>query len=169
MTTFDVRTVKLRSGEQFCDVRAVELEPLEFGGQRYFPVPEGPEAAFTMSRVTSGVLFELDFEARLVGPCMRCLADAAISTAVKTQEYEATSGGESDDLRSAYLAEDVLDLSSWARDAVALALPDKILCHADCAGLCGGCGADLNSEACTCAPPQPDARWARLAELKDRL
>ena len=32
MTTFNVRTARLRSGEQFRDVREVELEPLELGG-----------------------------------------------------------------------------------------------------------------------------------------
>ena len=35
---------------------------------------------------------------------------------------------------------------SWARDAVALALPEKILCRPDCAGLCPECGKNLNDE-----------------------
>ena len=169
MTTFDVRTVKLRSGEQFQDVRQVELEPFDLGGERYLPLPEEPEAAFTMSRVSSGFLFELEFEARLAGPCFRCLADARVATVVQAQEYHATSPGESDDLRTPYLVDGRLDLSAWARDAVALGLPDQILCRADCAGLCAGCGVDLNSEACVCAPPEPDARWAKLAEVKERL
>ena len=169
MTTFDVRTVKLRSGEQFRDVRQVELEPFDLGGERYLPVPEEAEAAFTMSRLSSGLLFELEFEARLFGPCFRCLADARATTAVRAQEYHATSPDDVDELTTPYLKDDRLDLSAWARDAVALALPDKILCRADCAGLCAGCGADLNFEGCTCAPPEPDARWAKLAEVKERL
>ena len=37
-----------------------------------------------------------------------------------------------------------LDVSQWAHDAVALALPDKILCRPDCAGLCPVCGRNLN-------------------------
>ncbi len=169
MTTFDVRTVRLRSGEQFRDVRRVELSPFELGGERYVPVPEEPEAAFTMSRVTSGLVFELEFESRLVGPCFRCLADARVTTLVQAQEYHATSPGDSDELKTPYLADDRLDLSSWARDAVSLSLPDQILCRADCAGLCAGCGADLNRETCVCEPPEPDARWAKLAEVKERL
>ena len=43
MTTLDLRTLKLRSGEQFLDEREVQLEPLELGGQRYLPVPETAE------------------------------------------------------------------------------------------------------------------------------
>jgi len=60
----------------------------------------------------------------------------------------------------------VLDLRAWARDALALSLPAKVLCRADCAGLCPVCGADL-----TAAGPEhaharePDARWSKLSEL----
>jgi uncharacterized protein len=169
VTTFDVRTVKLRSGEQFRDVRQVELAPFELGGERYLPIPGEPEASFAMSRVSSGLLFELELETRLVGPCFRCLADARVTAVVQAQEYHATSPGDSEELRTPYLVDDRLDLSAWARDAVALSLPDQILCRADCAGLCAGCGADLNVEACVCAPPEPDARWAKLAEVKERL
>ena len=43
MTIFNLRTARLRSGEQFRDVREVELDPLELGGQRYVPVPEQPD------------------------------------------------------------------------------------------------------------------------------
>ena len=68
VTTFDLRTVRLRSGEQFRDVRDVQLEPLHLGGERYLPVPEKPEAALTISPVSSGLLFELDLEVRLLGP-----------------------------------------------------------------------------------------------------
>ena len=169
MTTLNLRTVKLRSGEQFRDVREVALEPLELGGQRYLPVPERPEAGLTITRVSSGLLFELEFEARLLGPCFRCLADAGVTTSIQSREYEATSPGESDELRTPYLDADTLDLSSWARDAVALSLPDKILCRADCAGLCPVCGADLNTDPHDHGEPEPDLRWAALAELKERL
>jgi uncharacterized protein len=169
MTTLNLRTIKLRSGEQFHDDRAVALESLELGGQRYVPVPAEPAAAIKVSRVTSGLVFELSFEARLLGPCFRCLADAGVTTSIRTQEYQASNPGEADELRTPYLVDETLDLSSWARDAVALALPDKILCRADCAGLCPGCGVDLNYEACTCAPAEPDSRWAALAQLKDQL
>ena len=40
MTSFNLRALKLRSGEQYQDEVEVQLAPLEFGGQRYLPVPE---------------------------------------------------------------------------------------------------------------------------------
>lgn len=169
MTVFNVRTAKLRPGEQFRDVRSVDLEPFELGGQRYLPVPESPEAVLTLTQTSSGLVLELELEARVVGPCVRCLADAGISLHVASREYQATSPGESDELTSPYLAGDKLELSAWARDAVALALPDKILCKADCAGLCPVCGRDLNREPHEHEAEATDPRWAALSQLRDRL
>jgi DUF177 domain-containing protein len=169
VTTFNLRTVRLQSGEQFRDVKEVELDPLALGGQRYVPIPERPEAALTLTRMSSGLMLELELAVRLMGPCMRCLTDAGLPIEVKASEYQATSPGESDELTTPYVVENTLDLSAWARDAVALDLPDKILCREDCAGLCPICGRDLNLEPHEHEEDRSDSRWAKLAELKDRL
>jgi uncharacterized protein len=113
-------------------------------------------------------VFELRFDARLHGPCYRCLADAVLDVPISAREYEATNA-ESEELRTPYLDDDKLDLSAWGRDAVALALPDQILCREDCAGLCPVCGKDLNTEPHTHEEEQADARWAALAELREKL
>ena len=123
---------------------------------------------FAIGRVSSGTLFSLAFEARLHGPCVRCLGDAVVTVAIDVKEYQAERP-ESEELATPYLADDRLDLSAWARDAVVLALPEKILCRPDCAGLCAGCGANLNREPCRCGPAEPDPRFAKLAELRERL
>jgi uncharacterized protein len=169
MTVFNIRTVRLQSGEQFRDVKEVELEPLELGGQRYVPIPESPEAALTLTRLSSGLMLELEFDVRLVGPCVRCLTDAALDVSVKDRQYQATSPEDDEELRTPYLQDDRLDLSAWARDAVALALPDKILCRPDCAGLCPVCGRDLNTEPHEHEDEGGDERWSKLAELRDKL
>jgi uncharacterized protein len=168
VTTFNLRNLKLRPGEQFVDEQDVELEPLELGGQRYLPVPATVPAQLTITRATSGTVFELDFHARLHGPCYRCLADAVLDLPTHVREYEATNP-DSEELRTPYVTDDKLDLSAWARDAVALALPEQILCRDDCAGLCPVCGKDLNAEPHTHAEEQTDSRWAALAELRERL
>ena len=169
MTVFNIRTVRLQSGDQFRDVKEVDLEPLELGGQRYVPIPESPEVVLTLTRVSSGLMLELEFDVRLVGPCVRCLGDAGLDVSVKDRQYQATSPEEDDELRTPYLIDDRLDLSAWARDAVALALPDQILCRSDCAGLCAVCGRDLNTEPHEHEDECGDERWARLAELRDQL
>jgi uncharacterized protein len=170
VTHLDLRSLKLRSGEQFHDSRQVRLEPLELGGQRYLPFPEEPSADLTVTRTSSGLLFELALEARLHGPCFRCMGDAALTVAVRGREYQATGADETDDeLRSPYIADAKLDLSAWARDALALALPDKILCREDCAGLCSECGKNLNIEPHEHEAQEADPRWAALGELRDQL
>jgi uncharacterized protein len=168
MTTLNLRTIKLRSGEQFRDEQEIELEPLELGGQHYLPVPQKVPAELTITRASTGTVFELSFHVRLHGPCYRCLEDAVLDLPISTREYQATAP-ESDEMRTPYLEKDNLDLSAWARDALALELPDKILCRPDCAGLCPVCGKDLNDEPHEHDEPKADTRWSALAELKDRL
>jgi uncharacterized protein len=169
VTSFNLRQVKLRSGEQFSDEQEIALEPLVFGGQRYIPVPETVPAELTISRASTGTVFELRFEARLHGPCQRCLADAVVPRAIAAREYQATSKEASEELRTPYVVEQRLDLSAWARDALALDLPEQILCRADCAGLCAVCGKDLNVEPHEHEEEEADPRWEVLAELRDRL
>jgi uncharacterized protein len=169
MTTIDLRAVRLRSGEQIRTVREVELEGFDLAGQRYAAVPARPDATVTISRTSSGLLFELALEARLVGPCFRCLVETEVTSAIRGREYQATNPGGVDELTTPYVVDDRLELSAWTRDAVALALPDKILCRADCAGLCAVCGGDLNREPHTHEDASPDPRWAALAELRERL
>jgi uncharacterized protein len=169
MTTFNIRTVRLQSGDQFRDVKEVDLEPLELGGQRYVPIPESPEAALALTRLSSGLMLELEFDVRLVGPCVRCLSDAGLDVSIKDRQYQATSPDGDEELKTPYLVDDRLDLSAWARDAVALALPDKILCRPECAGLCPVCGRDLNAEPHEHEDEGRDERWAKLAELRNKL
>jgi uncharacterized protein len=169
MTVVDLRTIRIRSGEQYRGTREVALDPVELGGQRYVPLPERPEANLTLSRTTSGLLLELELEAGLVGPCFRCLTETHVTAGIRGREYEASDPGAGDDLRTPYIADDRLDLSAWARDAVVLSLPDKILCRDDCAGLCAVCGKDLNVEPHEHDEDTADPRWAALAELRDRL
>ena len=169
MTSFSLRSVRLRPGEERRDRQEVELQPLMLGGQRYLPVPEKVDAELVISRAASGTVFELRFDARLHGPCYRCLADAVLDVPISAREYQATSPGESDELKTPYIEKEQLDLSAWARDALVLALPDKILCRVDCAGLCPVCGVDLNSNPHEHDDEQLDSRWAALSELKDRL
>jgi uncharacterized protein len=167
--SFSLRSVRLRPGEEYRDEIEVELEPYELGGQRYLPVPDRVPAEFAVSRASTGTVFELRFDARLHGPCYRCLADAVLDLPISAREYQATNPGEAEELRTPYLQDDRLDIAAWGRDAVALALPDKILCRPDCAGLCPVCGRDLNAEPHAHEDESVDSRWAALEELRERL
>ena len=169
MTRFSLRQLRLRSGEQYRDEVEIELEPLEFGGERYVPVPEQPPAELTATRAKTGTVFELALDVRLHGPCHRCLSDAVVDRSLRLREYHAADTAASEELRTPYVVDDQLDLSAWARDSLALSLPEQILCRADCAGLCPVCGKDLNVEPHEHDEERIDPRWAALAELRDQL
>ena len=169
MTHFKLRTLKLRPGEQFHDEQQIELEPLEYGGERYVPVPEAVAAELAITRAMTGTVFELRFRARLHGPCQRCLGDAVVESSISGREYEASDPNATEEMRNPYLAENELDLSAWARYAVALSLPVQILCRPDCAGRCAICGKNLNVEPHEHDEERVDPRWAALGELRDRL
>jgi uncharacterized protein len=165
MTSFSLRRARLRPGQEHREALDVELSPFEFGGQRYVPVPEQVPAELVVTRATTGTVFTLAFTARLHGPCYRCLGDAVLEIPIRAREYQAQSPDD-EELTTPYLVDENLDVSAWARDAVALALPDKILCKPDCAGLCAACGKNLNEEPHEHAADERDPRWAALEGLR---
>jgi uncharacterized protein len=169
VTRFPLRRLRLRSGDEHRDAVEIELEPFDLGGQRYLPVPHAVAAELTLVQATTGLDMRLAFDVRLHGPCMRCLADAVVDLSVDAREYHADDAGAGEELRSEYVVDHQLELSAWARDAIALALPDQILHAPDCAGLCPVCGKDLNVEPHTHEDVVTDPRWSALEELKDRL
>ena len=166
MTTFDLRTLRLRSGDQARERVEIELEPLVLGGQTYEPRPNPAPAELTVTRASSGTVLELVFDVTLEGPCFRCLADAELPLSLGLREYQATKP-EGDEEQTEYLQDDRLDLSGWARDAIALALPEQILCRPDCAGLCPVCGKDLNVEPHEHVEERVDPRWDALSRLRE--
>ena len=74
MTTFDLRTLRVRSGDQARERVEIELEPLLLAGQSYEPQPNPVNADLTATRTSSGTVLELAFDVTLAGPCFRCLA-----------------------------------------------------------------------------------------------
>jgi uncharacterized protein len=164
--SFDLGSLRLTSGEGRRLEMRVAIAPFELGGEHYAIEPALLPVRLDVSRTTGdGYALRLRFMATLAGPCMRCLEPASPQFEVDAREV--SQPGEGEELESPYVSSGVLDLGAWARDALALALPTTLLCRPDCAGLCPICGADLN----TAGPdhhhePQPDARWAKLSELR---
>jgi uncharacterized protein len=168
---FDLGALRLTSGEGRRLELVVPVEPLELGGERYSAEPAdlgsaGIPVVLDVSRMMGGgYALRLRFSAALSGPCMRCLKTAEPTVEVDAREVDRP--GEGEELESPYVRDEQLDVASWARDAFALALPSKVLCREDCAGLCPVCAADLNE-----AGPEhhhesaPDPRWAKLRELE---
>ncbi len=166
--TIDLNTLALKPGEG----RRLELElvpeALDLGGERYEFGPEPAHGRLEISRTASGHAMHLTLAATLRGPCMRCLERAEHVVEVEAREVDQPGTGD-DELASPYVTEEELDISAWAHDAIALALPQTIQCRPDCLGLCPECGIPLNGvdPAEHAHESAPDPRWAKLRELSD--
>lgn len=162
---FDLGRLQLASGQgRQVDLR-VELEELAFGGQSYSSAEPLTDAVLDATRTRGGYSLRLRFDVRLDGPCMRCLEGAHTSIAIDAHEVDQPGGG--DDLSSPYVDGDEVDVRSWARDALALALPAQIVCREECRGICAVCGENLNEAAPDHGHERaPDPRFAKLSELR---
>ena len=59
MKSFNLRQLKLRSGEQYRDEVELDLEPFELGGERYLPVPGTVPAELEITKAATGTVFRL--------------------------------------------------------------------------------------------------------------
>jgi uncharacterized protein len=131
------------------------------------PFVERPiEGRVEVSRTTSGYALRLLAEAEIGGPCGRCLEPARLPLSIVAREVEQPDG-EDPELTSPYVTDGVLDATAWLHDAITLALPEKVLCRPDCAGICEVCGVALNDlEPGSHTHERPlDPRFAKLREL----
>jgi uncharacterized protein len=169
VTTVDLRTLRIRPGEVRRERLDVELDPFVLGGQRYEATPATIPVDLEISQASGATVFDMKLDVHLSGACMRCLGFAEVGRTVRAREFHDLDAPPGDELRSDYVADEHLQLSTWARDAVAHELPEQILCREDCAGLCPVCGKDLNVEPHEHLERDPDPRWAALEALREDL
>lgn len=108
----------------------------------------------------------------LEASCDRCLGSVALplesdfdliyrpmQTIAKEEEIEIRD----DELEVGFYSGDGIELADVASEQVMLALPMKVICGADCRGLCPVCGTNLNVSSCDCSvSPQKDSPFASL-------
>ena len=143
----------------------VDLGPVAWRGQ----VVDADPGFFLRAR--------LSYEQAL--SCTRCLKifrETAASEVELMILVDGTGSGErgehelqENDLGVLHLDEEILETDPILHEQLQLNIPMKPLCRPDCKGLCPVCGADRNTEACSCVETTVDPRWAGLAALRDRL
>ncbi|OSM04399.1 YceD family protein [Magnetofaba australis] len=106
--------------------------------------------------------------------CSRCLCefDQSLEVSVSRQfvsgdDPVAESAGEvrMED-ETTYLKDDVFVLRRMVDEELVLAIPPAPLCREACAGICPGCGVNLNDEACVCRDEVEDGPFAALKNLR---
>jgi uncharacterized protein len=172
----DLDALGLSFGDATAIDGTVEIDPVELGGQTYVAVPTEVPYQLDVSRTAGGFALRLRFGVELEGPCFRCLESAAQRMEIDVREVDQPADAIVDmvdeeapesELESPYVDQGILDLGAWSRDALVLSLPNQIVCHTDCRGLCSFCGESLNG-----ADPADhehgqtgDPRWAKLRDL----
>ncbi|KAA0273643.1 MAG: DUF177 domain-containing protein [Acidobacteria bacterium] len=162
----DLDALALRSGAAERIELDLEPEPPAAGGGGLTLGSTPVAARIDVSRTSSGWALRLRAGVVVLAECARCLGPARLELEIDVREVEQ---GEADDpdLRSPYVADGLLEPARWLRDAIVLALPDRVLCREDCAGLCAVCGVSLNEvdPATHVHDPEPDPRFAKLRDL----
>lgn len=100
-------------------------------------------------------------------PCSRCLADVLCKYDTEVTHYFTThpEEAEQDGVGVSSIEEETIDCDPVLGEELVLALPSYALCVEGCAGLCSGCGVNLNTESCVCVK-EVDPRWDALKKLK---
>ncbi len=163
----DLDLLGLLSGQAHTYQRRLTPADPIVGGEP-FPIEGGSvPARIDVSKTTGGYALRLTAEVTIEGPCARCLEPARLEIPIEAREVE-QSGSDDSELSSPYVDEGILDAGAWLHDAIRLALPDKVLCRPDCAGICPECGINLNEVGPEghSHEPVPDPRFAKLRELQ---
>jgi len=145
------------------------------GNVRDFRFPPLLDVDLVYYRSGHEVFFQGSLVGELEGCCSRCLESYVFSLDSKfdfvlnpdppksNQKVEELSR---EDLGLSYYSTEEINLAPLIREQVMLALPTRPLCNENCRGLCGGCGANLNHEACACSASVEDPRMAIFRTLK---
>jgi uncharacterized protein len=138
-----------------------------------FEFPATAEVRVAYYRAGQELFFQGHIAGGVIGHCARCLEEytfdlakdffiVLVPKADLPGEVELTGA----ELDLSFYDSDQVDLSPLVREQIILALPTRPLCREDCKGLCATCGANLNTQACSCAARSVDPRLAVLKTLK---
>ena len=154
------------------EFNVAQLEKGPVGTVREYEIDEVPEdipdvdwagpcrGKVKVVRTGRGALVRARLQCQIRTSCVRCLEDFIQTVDVRFEEEYLTTLNILTGLPVALAEEDegsfvidekhTLDLREAIRQYALLAQPMQPICRPDCQGICPGCGAELNHEACRC-------------------
>ena len=167
----NLRTLRLRPGEQYRTRETLTLEPYDLGGQRYVAGAGRGRAEVV---VTAGE-HRHRLRARVLGAAGGAVLPRASRTRrstsrVRAREYQANDPEGDEELVDRVRPRGPARPGRvGAGRASPTCCPTQILCREDCAGLCPECGRNLNDEPHEHEQETSDPRWGALADLRGEL
>jgi uncharacterized protein len=149
MLQVDLRDV--RRGPVITDAEVPADDPLLEGLALQFVTPVTVRGRVQATEEDE-YLWRATIEARVAGECRRCLNPVEQDVSIDADVLFSADPDAADD-PSVYALDasaTALELGQAVREELALAVSPFPLCRDDCAGLCPGCGADLNAGPCGC-------------------
>lgn len=64
-----------------------------------------------------------------------------------------------------FLQDYCLDTDALIHNEILISLPMKVLCSADCKGICNQCGSNLNDGTCRCGKTELDPRMSKILDV----
>jgi uncharacterized protein len=131
----------------------------------------------SLEKNSSQLVLSAIIEAKGKFRCDRCLEEFETTLRPKLRSVYVWNETESsemseEDIHVLGRSDNVIDLSDDVKECLLLAIPLKVVCKEDCAGLCLSCGKNLNMMRfgqCDCRPKEIDPRWNRLGDIFESL
>ena len=148
--------------------RSLETQPDSLGLDESFNRPVRVEVElektarqlFLRVEVSSGGLFTCD---RCLDEFPREMATSFSITYV--MDGRSAEGLDKEEVQVLSPDTNIIDIGDDVRQYAMLALPQKLLCREDCAGLCPTCGVNKNRTPCSCQADETDPRWTVLKQI----
>ncbi len=145
------------------------LESLDVGDE-HFKMTDPVAFDVTVTNTGTAVIAYGTVHAAVTATCVRCLCEFPTVIEGAVEGFYVFPGKDTDvpeEQDVEYIdADGVIDLMPAIMSAIVLEAPFAPLHDEECAGICGGCGADLNTAECTCAEDSPeDHPFAALRSL----
>ena len=141
-----------------------DLSDLQYGTCN--PVSEPVLASGTVRNTAGVLMMQGNITTRIHGVCDRCTEPFTRDVEIPINVVLVTelADEENEDEGVFNLVGDSADLEEIVRTVFVLNMDSRLLCDPDCKGICGGCGKNLNHEACVCQK-EIDPRLAALQQL----
>lgn len=160
----DVRKIINTPGGRIDFSDELDVSDVDFGG--VCPAVRPVSVVGAACNIAGMLRLTMDLDTELSCRCDRCAAPFERPFHVSVERLLADELEDEDNDEILLLDDGALELDDLARETFILNMDTKQLCKPDCKGLCPGCGANLNYEACRCKK-EVDPRWAALQQLLD--
>lgn len=148
-----------------------DMTEVTVGGEVFEILEKSPVSLTFTNRGKGRAVVEGQTEFVLAMNCDRCLKpvreklELQFSVEVHAPDTVLEQRDEEDDDDQNFMEGYQLNIEDLLNNEIIINWPSKVLCRADCKGICMQCGQDLNTGTCECDTFIPDPRMAVIKDI----